>query len=107
MGQASGRRFVTAHPTQLKHDLTTADTIQHHGGGIPVQDSFWEEDMQMPKFATFVGSIAALFAAVTFDSDSAPSAPAPAPTAVEIADAVDHAQELVDGPAAERKEKRK
>jgi hypothetical protein len=91
----------------LKHIFTTTDTIQHHGGGIPVPIIFWEEDMQMPKLATFVGSIAALFAAVTFDSDSTPAPAPPSPTAVEIADAVDHAQELVDGPAAERDAKRK
>ena len=55
--------------------------------------------MQMPKFATFVGSIAALLAAVSFESDGAPAPQPPAPTAVEIVDAVDHAQEQVDGPA--------
>jgi hypothetical protein len=57
----------------------------------------------MPKLATFVGSIAALFAAVTFDSNTTPAPPPPSPTAIEIADAVDRAQEIVDGPAAERK----
>jgi hypothetical protein len=63
--------------------------------------------MQMPKLATFVGSIGALFAAVTFESNSTPSPPPPSPTGIEIADAVDRAQEVVDGPAAERDGKRK
>jgi hypothetical protein len=62
--------------------------------------------MQMPKFATFVGSIAALLAAVTFESDSTPAAPPPAPTAVEIVDAVDHAQGTIVRPASDRKAKR-
>ena len=61
--------------------------------------------MQMSKFATAVGSIAALFAAMSFDGDT-PKAPLPpAPTAVEIADAVDHAQQQVDAAKSPRETK--
>ncbi len=56
--------------------------------------------MQMPKVATAVGSIAALFAAISFDADTPKAPPPPAPTAIEIADAVYHAQQQVDGPAS-------